>query len=175
MAVKFCISLFKCSYNCNSQKQSIKIAPRYCIPAPGLKYYNNTQKVLLCCIKHHQYLKLHYCVTYYYQVMSKYLFRNHLQWLTMKTIMYNGCGIFGIKVMLGDIFLMKLEDISPLCGVTIPWFRHLPWVSKPRSIPLLVCFFTYIQQNPHIHLWCNMCWPIGGLHSWGTLVPGPRP
>ena len=39
-----------------------------------------------------------------------------------------------------------LEDISPFCGATdtsvLDFGRHLPWLSKPGWIPLLVCFIT---------------------------------
>ena len=32
-------------------------------------------------------------------------------------------------------------------------------------MPSIACFITCMQWNPHIHLWCNTYWPLGGKHG----------
>ena len=68
------------------------------------------------------------------------------------------------------LFLKKkfLEDMSPFCGATdtpvLDFWRCLSWVSKPGWIPRLHAF-TCMQWIPEIHLWCDMCWPLGSQHG----------
>ena len=46
-----------------------------------------------------------------------------------------------------------------LWGHWCPCCGHLPWVSNPEWMPSLACFVECAQQNPHILLWCDTCWP----------------
>ena len=73
------------------------------------------------------------------------------------------------KDILFKIIFTILDDISPFCGTTdtlvLDFWWSLSWVSKPGSIPSLVCFVAYVQQNPQVYLWCDTCWPLCSKHG----------
>ena len=84
----------------------------------------------------------------------------------------NGCSS-AFRSTMFILFKKFFEDTGPFCGTTdtpvLDFWQHLPLVSKPGWILLLVCLVSCMKHIPQIHLWCDTCWPFGLHNAYSSL------